>query len=614
MTKRRHPFWQQTRGACVVDGGVRFEVWAPRARTVAVRLAGGDAALKRDGEVFTGMVRGAAAGMDYSYVLDGERARPDPVSRWQPAGVHGPSRIVDPSSYPWTDADWRGVRQQDAVYYELHVGTFTSAGTFDAVIERLPSLRALGVTVLELMPLAEFPGGRNWGYDGVNLFAPQSTYGGPFALARLIDAAHAAGLGVAIDVVYNHVGPEGNYLGEYGPYFTDRYRTPWGEALNFDGPDSDEVRRLFIDNALHWVSEFHVDALRLDAVHGIFDMSARHIVKEIAERVHTEAQALGRNCIVVAESDLNDTRVVDPPSSGGWGADAQWSDDFHHAVFAFMTGARRGYFEDFGSLADVQKAIVHGYVYDGQHSVHRRRVHGTPSTACAGEQLVGFLENHDQVANGARGDRLSRLVTPAEQKVAAALLLCAPHVPLLFMGQEYGETAPFDYFTSHGDASLAAAVTEGRQREHATLDRPFPDPQDEATYLRSKLNWLLVERPEHRAILDWYRDLLALRRDHPALGACRKDLTAVEVDPEAAWLRIERRAYGHPKVECLVRLARHDGAVPLADSPRPRKLLLSSEDGRALGDRSHLPQQVRAGAHVLTLPGSSVAIFIEEHA
>jgi maltooligosyltrehalose trehalohydrolase len=548
--------WHLERGARVApDGTVTFSVWAPRAAALAVRLLGPDDGTRaelpmaRDAEgVFT--VRAgageASAGTDYLYLVPEVGARPDPVSRLQAAGVHGPSRVVDPAVFHWSDAGWRGLPLDDLIFYELHVGTFTPEGTFAGVAGKLPYLRDLGVTAIELMPVAAFPGARNWGYDGASLYAPHEAYGGPEGLRRLVDACHAHGLALFLDVVYNHLGPEGNYLHDYGPYFTDRYKTPWGAALNFDGPDSDEVRRFFVDNALTWLTEYHVDGLRLDAIHGIFDFGARPILAELADRFHAEAERLGRRAWLVAESDLNDPRVIRPAQAGGLGLDAQWSDDFHHAQHALLTGNRRGYFADFGRTAELAKAIGEGFVYDGQRSTYRRRRHGAPSTTEAGERFVAFNQNHDQIANACGGRRLGELVGPARQKVAATVLFSTPALPLLFQGEEYAEAAPWDYFTSHSDPALAEAVRQGRHQEYLHLLEEgaeaavWADPQAEETFRRAKLRWASIDRAPHAEMLAFYKALIALRRRLAPLRNGRKDLTRVAFDEARGWLTIAR--------------------------------------------------------------------------
>ena len=515
--------WTLERGAQLVEEGVRFTVWAPGARSVSVRLeseAGErDHALERDSwGVWSGLVREAEAGTNYRYVLDGEKALPDPVSRHQPAGVHGPSRVVDAQAFEWTDDGWSGVPIAEYIVYELHIGTFSEEGTFDGAIRHLSELADLGVTAVEVMPIAQFPGTRNWGYDGVGLYAVQDSYGGPDGFRRFVDAAHAHDLAVVLDVVYNHFGPEGNYLGAYGPYLTDRYCTPWGAAVNYDGADSDEVRRFVIDNALHWVTEYHVDALRLDAIHGIYDFGATHVLRELAEAVRAEGRRHGREVRVIGESDLNDPRVI-RSGAGGWALDAQWSDDFHHAVHAALTGERSGYYADFGELADVEKALRDRFVYDGRWSSHRRRRHGAPARDVPAERFVICLQNHDQVGNRANGERLSTLVSLEQQKLAAALLLVAPYVPMLFMGEEWGETNPFLYFASHGDEALVEAVRAGRRDEFKAFGwgDDVPDPFAVETFERSKIDRAKLEQPRHAALRALYRELLHLRRREPAL-------------------------------------------------------------------------------------------------
>ena len=386
--------------------------------------------------------------------------------------------IVNPASFDWSDQGWAGIPLKDFIIYEFHPGTFTAEGTFESVIPRLPYLRDLGITAIEIMPVAEVPGNRNWGYDGASLYAPQSSYGGPDGMKKLVNACHQHGLAVVLDVVYNHLGPEGNYLPEFAPCFTDAHHTPWGKAINFDGPGSDGIRRFIIENALYWLTEFHVDALRLDAIHGIYDFGARHVLDELADAFQTQAQRLGRQAWLIAESDLEDVRIINPRSKGGYALDAQWHDDFHHALYALLTGQREGFLMDFGALGDLSKSIRDGFVFDWKYSRYRQRHHGNSSKDRPGEQFVGFIQNHDQVANTSRGKRLASLVSAGEQKLAAVLTLCSPFLPLLFMGEEYGETAPFFYFTSFEDHDLANAVREGRKKELGShySESDFADP------------------------------------------------------------------------------------------------------------------------------------------
>jgi maltooligosyltrehalose trehalohydrolase len=548
--------WTLDRGARLhPDGSVRFSVWAPRLDTPRVRICTGPARgeyemTSADGErgVYAVTVANVGDGAEYVFTDGAERVFPDPVSRSQPRGVQGASRVVDPMKYEWTDIWWRGVPMEELVAYELHVGTFTAEGTFAAIVPRLAELKALGATAIELMPVAQFSGDRNWGYDGVDLYAPHAAYGGPDGLAALVAAAHEAGLGVILDVVYNHVGPEGNSLDAFGPYFTEKYRTPWGRALNYDGADSDEVRRFVIDNALYWVTEYHIDGLRLDAVHGIFDVSARPVLQELASAVHDQAGYLDRNVIIIAESDLNDARLIRSVTEHGFGLDGQWSDDFHHAVHATLTGERNGYYADFGPVSAIAESLREPFVFEGQYSTFRRRRHGSSSVGIPRCRFVVAIQNHDQIGNRAAGDRLAALLPADKRRLATALLLLSPYVPLLFMGEEYGETSPFQYFIDHGDPSLVAAVRAGRLGEFAAFDwkDAVPDAADPATFERSKLDWSLATHGEHAQTLALYRDLLALRRDEPML---RPDGARVVVaDGEPGWITLLREpAYDYTR-------------------------------------------------------------------
>ncbi|MDP9387879.1 MAG: malto-oligosyltrehalose trehalohydrolase, partial [Actinomycetota bacterium] len=552
-----------------------FRVWAPLAGAVELELGERCVAMVPAGGGWHELdVPEAGAGSDYRFVLDGGRPLPDPRSSWQPAGVDGPSRVVDHDAFAWTDDGWRGVHLPSAVIYELHVGTFTEEGTFDAVIAKLDHLVDLGVTAVELLPVAQFPGERGWGYDGVDLYAPHAAYGGPDGLKRLVDACHARRLAVVMDVVYNHLGPAGNYLGQFGPYFTDRYATPWGAAVNFDGEGSDEVRAFVVDNALQWLRDYHCDGLRLDAVHGIVDTSATHILEQLAVRVEELGAALGRPLFLVAESDLNDPRVVRRREVGGYGMDAQWSDDFHHALHAVLTGERDGYYADFGSLGQLATALERAFVYGGEYSPYRGRSHGRRDPALGGQRFLGYLQNHDQIGNRAQGDRSAALMSVGRLYVAAALVLAGPFVPMLFQGEEWGATTPFQYFTDHEDPELGRAVSEGRRREFASFGWDpvaVPDPQDRVTFERSKLNWGELEREPHRGLLEWHRHLIRLRQEVPALSDGRLDRVHCRYDEAEGWLVVERGAaavaanLGAADVELAVRgrvLAASGGALP----------------------------------------------------
>ena len=501
------------------DGSWEFLLWAPLARSVSLHLVRGSGEHRVMEPLADGYHRLTIDHLEpqseYFYRLDGERELPDPASRFQPQGVHGPSQVVDPTTFRWTDHNWKGIDLERSVFYELHVGTYTSEGTFDAVIQHLRELSAFGVTTVEVMPVAQFPGSRNWGYDGVYLFAPQNSYGGPDSLQRFVDAAHQHGLSVALDVVYNHLGPEGNYLSAYGPYFTDRYRSPWGQAINFDGEESDQVRRFFIENALYWLEDYHFDALRLDAVHGIFDFGARHFLAELKSAVAELSQRLGRRIHLIAESDLNDSRLLHDTEHGGYNLDAQWSDDFHHSVHALLTGEKVGYYADFEGVLPLVSTLRDGWYFSGQYSKYRRRRHGNSPRDISPAKFVVCNQNHDQVGNRAEGERLSSLVNFEALKLAAGITLLSPFVPMLFMGEEYGETAPFQYFTSQGDPGLVEAVRRGRQQEFAAFgwEGRVPDPQDEETFSRSHLDHSLKQKDPHRILLRFYQRLIQIRED-----------------------------------------------------------------------------------------------------
>jgi maltooligosyltrehalose trehalohydrolase len=574
----------------------QIRVWAPMAERVELALGEARHPMAPDqGGWWSADVAGARTGTDYAFVLDDGAVLPDPRSPWQPAGVHGPSRLVDHAAFAWTDRAWQPPPLGSAVIYELHVGTFTPAGTFEGAIERLDHLRTLGVTHVELMPVAEFPGTRGWGYDGVDLFAPHRAYGGPEGLKRLVDACHGRGLAVILDVVYNHLGPSGNYLGRFGPYFTDRYRTPWGAAVNFDGPGSDEVRRFVCDNARMWIEHYHVDGLRIDAVHAIIDTSAVHILEQLADEVHALEARLGRHLVLIAESDLNDPRLLRSREAGGYGLHAQWADDLHHALHAVLTGERDGYYADFGTLADVAKAIEHIFVYDGRRSGFRRRRHGRPPVGLDGHRFVVGLQNHDQVGNRARGDRLSHLVGLDRLKVGIGLLLTAPFVPLLFQGEEWAASAPFQYFTDHEDPDLGRAVSEGRRREFAAFGwkaEEIPDPQARETFARSKLDWSEREREPHRSMMEWHRQLIGLRRALPWLRGGGRDGTRVRYDEAARWLAIDRGS-----ITVAANLGLDGARVPVAPGTRLR---LASDD------------HVRLGGDHVELPADSLAVVIGE--
>ena len=522
----------------------RFRVWAPKAKRVRVGVAARKYAMEpRAGGWWEAAVEAARPGTDYAYFLDDEDlALPDPRSLWQPHGVHAVSRIYDHDDYQWSDEGWEAPPLKSAVLYELHVGTFTPEGTFAAAETKLEALKDLGVTHVELMPVNAFPGRQGWGYDGVDLFAPHEPYGGPDGLKHLVDACHRHGLAVLLDVVYNHLGPAGNYLGKFGPYFTQSHHTPWGDAVNLEDAGSHEVRRFFCDNALMWLRDYHMDGLRLDAVHAYMDRSATHFMEQLATAVRRLEAETGRQLVVIAESDLNDPRLVTAVEASGYGMDAQWSDDFHHALVTVLTGERSGYYADFGSLADLAKALREAFVYDGRYSAYRDRIHGRPVRRLPGWRFLGYSQNHDQVGNRAKGERLGQLVNSGRAKIAAAIEMTAPFVPMLFQGEEWAASAPFQYFTNH-EEGLGKLVSEGRKKEFAAFGwdpSEVPDPQASETWQRSKLNWAERDQAEHAEMLMWYRDLIALRKRTPELTNGDMEAVRVRFSEQEKWLAMER--------------------------------------------------------------------------
>ncbi|HET6610682.1 MAG TPA: malto-oligosyltrehalose trehalohydrolase, partial [Kofleriaceae bacterium] len=560
------------------DHRCRFSVWAPAARRVEVHIAAPEDRLivldRQPDGMFAADAAGVAPGTRYFFRLDGKDDLPDPASRHQPDGVFGPSAVID-TAFAWT-APRPGVpAAADLVIYELHVGTFSAAGTFDGAIPYLDALADLGVTAIELCPIAEFPGARNWGYDGVFAYAAQSTYGGPEGLFRLVDAAHARGLAVLLDVVYNHVGPEGNVLARFGPYFTAG-RTPWGEAINFDGSGSDEVRAYFIESALYYMTELGIDGFRVDAIHAICDHAATPFVAALAAAIHERAAALGTRTMVIAESDLNDPRVIAPADGFGFGMDAQWSDDFHHALAAKLTGERAGYYADFGTLGDLARAFCDGFVLIGQRSRFRGRSHGRPAPAAGGERFVVFSQNHDQVGNRPRGDRLALSVTPAAQRVTACALLIAPYIPLLFMGQEYGETAPFPYFTSHADATLGRAVKAGRASELSAFGWPEAcawDPQDPGAFAAAKLDPGRGDSTAGRGLRALYGELLRLRKAHLWTDAVDRFATRAVADEARQTVTVYREGAGVRWV-CVLAFGTGNTEVAIDFGPGPWRQIL----------------------------------------
>jgi len=549
-------------------GNVR--VWAPAAERVSVVVDDHEHDMFRSTSVegwWDGYVSQVTHGTDYAFRVDGGPPRPDPRGLWQPQGVHGPTRYYDHDKYQWHDHNWRGVPLPGSVLYELHIGTFTTEGTFDAAIERLDHLVELGIDVVELLPVAAFDGTHGWGYDGVALYAVHEPYGGPDGLKRFVDACHVRGLGVVLDVVYNHLGPSGNYLSEFGPYFTETHSTPWGQAINLDAPGSDEVRAWILDNATSWLRDFHFDGLRLDAVHALVDTRAVHILEELAVEVEVAATHVRRPLFLIAESDLNDPRIVRGREAGGYGLDAQWADDVHHAMHSALTGERHGYYVDFGSLETLAESMSRVFVHADTVSTFRGRHHGRPfdPSLTPGFRFVTYLQNHDQVGNRATGDRPSVTLSPGLLKIGAALLLCSAYTPMLFMGEEWGATTPWMFFTSFPQKDLADAVREGRRREFAAYGwdaDDVPDPQDPATFERSRIDWAELNKEPHLELFEWYRQLLSLRRQCWQLSDARLDRVRCEYDEDARWFVLYREG-----LAVAANFASERQSVPLTGAP-----------------------------------------------
>ena len=567
----------------------RFEIWAPFARSMKVRVDGVDLPMEGpDQHGFWALeVSAANAGTDYGFLIDEDTGcYPDPRSQWQPNGVHGLSRIYDQDYFAWTDAAFQAPPLTSAVVYELHIGTFTPEGTFDAAIDKLDHLCDLGITHVELMPVASFAGRNGWGYDGVAIFSVHEPYGGPDALKRFVNAAHEKGLSVVLDVVYNHFGPAGNYTDKFGPYLTDSHRTPWGGAVNLEESGAREVRRFFCENAAMWLRDFHIDGLRLDAVQAFVDRSAIHFLEQLATEVELLGTTLGRRLVLIAESDLNDPRIVSTREGGGFGLDAQWSDDFHHALFAVISrDPAGGYYEDFGSVAQLAKALEQTFVYDGIYSAHRNRVHGKPAAHLSRHRFLGYIQDHDQVGNRAFGERIDQSAGHDRAKIAAALVLTSPFIPMIFQGEEWAASTPFQYFADHEDPELARLVSEGRRNEFAAFGwnpELIPDPEALETFERSKLNWDDLSQRKHLEMLEWYRALIRIRRTTPCLNDGEPGHTKVLFDEQDRWLTMER---GNIQVNCNIGGSQHSFRVAGGS-----EIILGSREGLGInGDALLLP-------------------------
>ncbi|HEY9632621.1 MAG TPA: malto-oligosyltrehalose trehalohydrolase [Coleofasciculaceae cyanobacterium] len=593
-----------------------FIVWAPSHEEVAVQIVSPEQRLipmqKDEQGYFKVLAEGIEPGTLYFYKIAGDTDRPDPASHYQPKDVHGPSEVVDHSKMNWTDSDWSGIPLEDMIIYELHVGTFTPEGTFESMIPRLRELREFGINAIEIMPVAQFPGDRNWGYDGAYTYAVQNSYGGPEGLKKLIDAAHREGLSVILDVVYNHFGPEGNYTSQYGPYFTEMYKTPWGMAMNFDDIYSDGVRNYFIENALYWFQHYHFDALRLDAIHAIYDLGAKHILQEMAEKVEALSNSVGRKLYLIAESDLNDVRVIRERELGGHGMDAQWSDDFHHALHTVLTGEQTGYYQDFGKVEQLAKAYKESFVYSWEYAPHRKRYHGSDASDRPGHQFVVCTQNHDQVGNRMLGERLTHLVSFEGLKLAAGALLLSPYIPMLFMGEEYGEDSPFLYFISHTDSDLVEAVRQGRKREFADFhaEGEFIDPFSLDAFQQSTLKWDKRQEGKHKALLELYQHLIQLRRTMPALKTLDKqnlEASAVEEDK----LLLLRRGSGGSQILGLMNFNDKEVTCQATSSDGIWRKILDSSDAKWMGSGSTMPEKLIRDQEVTISPQSFALYELE---
>lgn len=585
------------------------KLWAPLVSDIVLRVVGvGDLRMeKADKGYWTATAPSLEAGASYYFIKNGKQI-PDPASLLQGDGVHGPSVAIDLEAYKWSDTDWNNPPMNEYIIYELHCGTFSEKGNFAGVEEKLDHLYDLGITAIEIMPVAQFPGNRNWGYDGVFPFAVQNSYGGPEALMHLVDACHRKGIAVILDVVYNHLGPEGNYLGEFGPYFTDKYRTPWGDAINFDDEWCDGVRNYFIENTLMWFRDFHIDALRLDAVHAIKDFSAIHILREIKEHVDELGKATGRTYHLVVESDLNDPRFITPQTAGGYGMDAQWIDEFHHALRVTAGEKPDGYYSDFKGIADLAKAYNDAYVYDGQFSPHRKRRFGA-KTDNGGDQFVVFSQNHDQVGNRMLGERTSSLVSFEMRKLMAGAVLLSPFVPMLFMGEEWSESNPFLYFVSHTDPELADAVRKGRHEEFASFFKggaEAPDPMSEKTFRSSKLQWERLGQEPYSTMLHYYHELIQIRKRFACFSRLEREMSHAVADVENNTLLLRRK--GNPSAICLMNFSAQAKELTWEESGA-WSIILCSADKEWKGD-SNLSSKSLSPGQSLTLPPESILVSL----
>jgi maltooligosyltrehalose trehalohydrolase len=596
-------------GVQIVNNKFEFTVWAPFLKSVDLVIVTGQESIypmKKDEFGYWSMVvDNVKSGTRYFYRLNNTIKKADPSSMFQPEGVHGPSCVINHNEFVWTDHSWRGIPLNEMIIYEIHVGTFTTQGSLEAVISKLDYLKRLGITAIELMPFAQFPGKRNWGYDGTYPFSVQNSYGGPAGLKKLVNASHEQGLAVILDLVYNHLGPEGNYLAEFGPYFTDKYKTPWGNAINFDDAYSSEVRNYFIQNALYWFDKYHIDALRLDAIHEIYDMGAKHILDELAEDVERFSQEKKRKFYLIAESNLNDARILRKRRYGGYSIDAQWSDDFHHCVHTLLTDEKDGYYQDFGTPQDFMKALKETFVYSWRYSSYRKKFHGNCAKDIDASQFIVSIQNHDQIGNRMKGERLSKLVSFEALKLAAAVLFSSPYIPLLFMGEEYAENNPFLYFVSHLDDSLIKAVREGRKKEFQSFSwqEDPPDPQSEDTFYKSKLGWERLKEEKHNVMLNFYRQLIATRKEIPALRNLDKRNLATWNKNK---LIISERWNEDDIVICLMNFSSEVEYFAPHSLKTKMKKIIDTSDPQWLGMGSKAPEEIQNNQEVIVLPYSFI--------
>lgn len=593
------------------DGEARVLVWAPKAANVQLQFAEDAKVLDmepNDYGFWTLQTRALWPGDRYGFLLDGKGPFPDPATLYQPEGVHGRSGAFDVRQFVWSDDGWKNPLMKDYIVYELHTGTFTKEGTLEAIESKLDHLVHLGVNAVEIMPISQFAGARNWGYDGVFPYSVQDSYGGPAALQHLVNACHEKGIAVILDMVYNHLGPEGNVMGHFGHYFTDKYHTPWGDAINFDDAWSDAVRQYFVQNALMWFRDFHVDALRLDAVHAIKDFGPVHILQKIREEVDVLSRQTGKAHYLIVEMDLNDTRFVKPIAAGGYGMHAQWIDEFHHALRVSAGQERSGYYSDFEGVTSLAKSIRDAYVFDGVYSDHRKRKFGRKADGIPGDQFIVFSQNHDHIGNRMLGERTSRLVSFEMQKLLAGAVFVSPFVPLLFMGEEWAETNPFQYFVSHTEQELAEAVRKGRKSEFAAfhLEGEAPDPVAVSTFEDSKLQWALTDQPSHRTMLDYYRKWIALRKEQMVLHECDRDGLSAEAY-EDKQLVVIQRVWGRQHLVAVLNFSKSPQEVSLPFEHLVWHKLIASSDP-AWGGSQEMHQQAGAGA--LTISPESIVVYV----